>query len=265
MAFTLGIDPSRIKIVSVVAGSVVVDFAVLSTREVSNATSADSDMEEVEQAETTETAATKSVAMQEELKTLENLMQSQFSAGSLDLGFPVASMDTVLSVDPLPVVVGITTATVGPTSATTVQFAIRLSNNVTAFDASLVQVVNGTLESLTGANQDWVLTCGVDGAGTLSVIVAEEALTDSLGNTNEEANVEIAYDTVAPLTVLSTRMELVQFPSSIAVAVSFGEPMVGLSLGSIGINGAGATLSQLIEDDYETGQYTVYVQVSLAG
>jgi len=255
MAFTLGIDPSRIRFMQVVSGSAIIDFSMLSVTETNstNTTSGSNSTSETLEA-------------QNELAALQAMLNSKAAGSTLNLSYSVSALSSTLSIDPVPVEVTLNSSLTTVTNQPYVDYTVELSTNVTHFNESHWNVTNGEIFAFTGSQTTWDLTVLVSGTGVLYVSLLEGVLFDSLGNTNEEGIVDaVEFDLDSSQPALTTPYDLVQFPSTVPVAIDFGEPVEGFVIDDVTASGAGSSKTNLVIEDVLLGTYTLYLQVTSVG
>mmetsp|Transcript_29621 Transcript_29621/g.95059 ORF Transcript_29621/g.95059 Transcript_29621/m.95059 type:complete len:1807 (+) Transcript_29621:66-5486(+) len=259
MAFALNIPLARFKVVSIVAGSTILDFAIISQAAGTQAASGSTTALDTSN-------ATATAADQVELTSLSTSLSTALSAGTISTGFTVTASSVVVSLDPVPITSTITTTASSPTKLTTIPFTITLSADVSDLALSDFTVGNGTAVSLTGSGAVYTLTVTVSGVAELRIDLNADSCTDSLGNKNIQQAVFLLFDTTAPAAALSTSASAVGTGVQIEVAISFGEATTpALVAANVTVAGAAHSVDSLTSLDTTGEAYTLYITATSTG
>src|SRR5262249_13041940 len=118
-------------------------------------------------------------------------------------------------------------------------FTVDFSGSVTGFDASDVDVVNGTVTGFSGTGASYSFGVVPAGQGLVSVSVAADKATDANGLGNLASNsVSRTYDNIAPSVTLATTAANPTNTSPIPVTVSFDESVTGFDATDLNLTNA---------------------------
>lgn len=118
-----------------------------------------------------------------------------------------------------------------PTNEDLIEVSITLSEEVTALSASNINVENGDIISLEGADLSYTLTVSPTADGVVMVSTAAD-ITDPAGNVAEQKSLEVVSDRTNPVASINTAAaDLVN--SSFSVTVEYDEPVEGFVLDDV--------------------------------
>ena len=123
--------------------------------------------------------------------------------------------------------VTLTSAASDPTNASPLTVTVTFSEEVTSFDQTDLAVGNATVGTFTGSGAIYTFTLMPLANGPVTVALAAGAAHDAAGNPSGATQLSRTYDTVAPTVTLSSAVSDPTNASTIAVTVTFSEPVTG--------------------------------------
>jgi hypothetical protein len=128
----------------------------------------------------------------------------------------------------------IASSSASPTNAAEIPFRITFSEAVTGFAAGDIQIVNGTLSSITGSGTTYDILVTPTADGLVTVKVAGGVAKDAAGNGNLAATpMSIRSDRTAPMVDVSSSLRSPTNADVIPFKIVFSEPVIGFALGDI--------------------------------
>jgi hypothetical protein len=164
------------------------------------------------------------------------------------------------------IITGVPASVSGPFTAT-----FTFSEVVVGFEFGDITVSNATPSSFAGSGAVYTAVITPLLAGTVIVDVNAAVAQDLAGNNNEAARVTGEYEPIQPTVVLSGLPETFVGQETVAVVISFSEPVSGFSAADISVsngsvsqlNGSGTSYSAIISPTV-AGDLTVFVPERVA-
>ncbi|MGH9879317.1 MAG: Ig-like domain-containing protein, partial [Nitrososphaerales archaeon] len=139
----------------------------------------------------------------------------------------------------------LSTAVTDPTNVSPFTVTATFSKPVTGFTLGDILVTNGVASALAGGPSVYTFSVTPSAQGLVSINVAADVATDSVGNGNTEAvTLSRTFDSVQPTIVLSTAVSDPTNVSPFTVTATFSESVSGFTLSDIVVtSGVASSLS----------------------
>lgn len=125
-------------------------------------------------------------------------------------------------------------AAANPTNLSPIPVTVTFSEPVLGFDATAIAATNATIANFSGSGASYSFSLAPMGQGHVTADIAAGVCKDSAGNDNSAADHFLQeYDGAAPTPVLSRPAQDPTNASSIPVAITFNEPVLGFDAAAI--------------------------------